>query len=149
MDHEAKQKHMKKVNEYKIQPSLLLNSKFPQSNSLEVSVDDCDFPHLPKSVLQGIWKKADELVHSGNDVIDVPWMKGEEKAKLVKSYSSEQPHLVKACGNQYKCDGKCEMFSAFSLCAHTVAAAQVNGDLCWFLEVCSQTFRPNLAAIAQ
>ena len=28
-------------------------------------------------------------------------------------------------------------------------AAQVNGDLCGFLELCSKEFRPNLAAIAQ
>ena len=82
-------------------------------------------------------------------IIDVPWMKSEDKAKLVKSSSSELPHLVKASGYHYKCDNNCQMFKGFSLCSHVVAVAQINGELSAFLNAPSSTFVPNLSSISQ
>ena len=73
---------------------------------------------MGQSLINGLFKQS---------VIDVPWMKEEDKAKLNQSTSSDMHHFVKASGYLYKCDEKCPMFKGFSLCA-PVAAAQVNGQ---------------------
>ena len=61
----------------------------------------------------------------------------DEKARLVKSSSSPQLHVVQAKSNGkclYICDSNCPMFKGFSLCYHVVAVAEVNGDLPLFLK---------------
>ena len=51
---------------------------------------------------------------------------------MVASTSSNCPHLVSTptkFTGQFNCDSKCPMFSAYKLCAHTIASAEVNGKL--------------------
>lgn len=71
-----------------------------------------------QSLINGLFKQT---------IIDVLWMKEEDKAKLNQSTSSDVHHFVKASGYLYKCDEKCPMFKGFSLCA-LVVAAQVKGQ---------------------
>ena len=62
-------------------------------------------------------------------LLKVPWL-SDEKARLVKSSSSPQPHVVQMKPNNkglYTCDSNCPMFKGFSLCSHVVAVAEVNG----------------------
>jgi len=64
--------------------------------------------------------------------IKAPWV-NDEKARLVKSSSSPQPHLVtRHPKNVYICDKECPIFKAISMCAHVVATAEVNNDLTVF-----------------
>ena len=53
---------------------------------------------------------------------------------MVKSNSGSRPHLV-VCkkGGQFACDNTCPNWRSLSICAHTVAAAEDNGDLMTFL----------------
>ena len=143
----SKDKHLKKVQEIKV----ITTSDRSIKVHLDIPVEECNLPSLPSSTLQGIWAKAEVLVNSPTDIIETPWVKSEYKAKLVKSSSSDYPHLVKAStsGFDYKCDDKCQMFKAFSLCSHVVAVAQVNGNLKNFLESHPNKFVPNLSAISQ
>uniref|UniRef100_A0A1X7U608 SWIM-type domain-containing protein n=1 Tax=Amphimedon queenslandica TaxID=400682 RepID=A0A1X7U608_AMPQE len=76
-------------------------------------------------------------------------MKEEKKAKLFQSSSSDIPHLFKASRYFYKCDDKCQMFKSFSICAHVVAAAHVNGDLRTFIEYFAVKLIPNFTAISE
>ena len=48
--------------------------------------------------------------------------------------------------NKYLCDEKCPMFKGYAICAHSIAAAEDNGDLKSFLNCI--TCKPNLTAIA-
>ena len=74
----------------------------------------------------------------------------QKQARLVKSSSSLQPHVVTTKPNStciYVCDSNCPMFKGFSLCSHVVAAAEVNGDLSDFLDAIRKQCTPNLTAI--
>ena len=72
-------------------------------------------------------------------------------ARLVKSSSSEQPHLVTRNPkrlNMFCCDKNCQMFKGFSVCSHVVATAQVNGQLESYLVKISGLCKPNFTAIS-
>ncbi|XP_065893382.1 uncharacterized protein [Dysidea avara] len=81
----------------------------------------------------------------------VPWSSG-NRDWLVKSTTGDQPHLVKPYqkqSQQYCCDDKYPMFKGFSICAHTVATAEANGDLGSFITwYVANKCRPNLTSIA-
>ena len=38
-----------------------------------------------------------------------------------------------ASGVQYKCDNKCPYCKSMNICSHTIAAAEINGDLKQFV----------------
>lgn len=159
MSVKAKESHMKKVfvckpqvtSPYDREKEVSVHSVASHrcEAHLDVSVSDCHITTLSSGVLDGIWAKAELLITSENSIVNVPWMKTQVKAKLVKSSSAEQPHLVKAIGDHYKCDDRCQMFKGFSLCSHVVAVAQLNGELAAFLAEYSHKIAPNLSAIAQ
>ena len=49
---------------------------------------------------------------------------------MVKSKSGSTPHLVTVTKDfQYKCDDRCPQHRSLSICSHTVAAAESNGEL--------------------
>lgn len=86
----------------------LLNSW--RSHSLRnLSVDVNGFSsHIvtPLPVLEGIWKKASELLSEKNAVVKDPGHN--DKARMVKSYSGPRPHLVVSKkGGQFACDNTC------------------------------------------
>lgn len=118
---------------------------------LEVRAEDCGVTTISMALLKSMWNKAERLIRTRGDVLNVPWS-SDRKARLIKSSSSDYPHLVTTKGTkntQYSCDDKCPMFKGFSLCAHVVAAAHDNNDLRSFLQYLNQTKRgPNLSAIA-
>lgn len=95
---------------------------------LGIAAEDCGVTTISLPVLQGIWKKAEKLVQCKGDILKVPWS-SDEKSRLVKSTSSEHPHIVKVNSRslqQYVCDDKCPMFKSYSLCSHVVAVAHDN-----------------------
>ena len=97
-----------------------------------------------------MWKKAEHLIQSDGHILKAPWLLN-EKAWLVKSSSSPQPHVVQTKPNNmchYICDSSCPMFKGFSVCSHVVAVAEVNGGLPEFLKSIQKECEPNLSAIA-
>ena len=87
---------------------------------------------LPKETANGIHTKAKELANNSKASSHVP--DGNPKDRFVLSKSLKQPHLVTVKnGKEYACDDRCPHFQSLSICAHTVASAQMNGDLPIFL----------------
>ena len=60
------------------------------------------------------------------------------KSHTIISTSGNRPHLVQAKKTgQYVCDKACGNWNSLSICSHTVAVAEVNGELfkfvAWFV----------------
>ena len=97
---------------------------------LRIAVEDCGITIVLLSILEGMWKKAENLVQS-KDVLKLPWS-SDVKFRLVKRSSSDHPHIVKTNSRnlqQYLCNDNCPMYKAFLLCSHVIAAAHDNCDL--------------------
>ena len=80
----------------------------------------------------------------------MPWS-SDRKARLVKSSSTPQPHVVTSDpknANIYRCDDKCQMYKGYCICSHVIAAAEDNGSLQLFLESICKLCTPSLSAIA-
>ena len=123
--------------------------KQPFSTHLSVSVENAGLSSISFLTLISMWKKAENLIHSEGHILKAPWLT-DEKARLIKSSSSPQPHVVQTRSNNkclYICDSNCPMFDVFSICSH-VAVAEVNGDLSVFLQCIQKGCKPNLTAIA-
>ena len=74
-----------------------------------MTVAVCEFAdhvNVPRSVLDGIWQKAQELISDSNVISSAP---GYNKGyNMVKSSSGKRPHLVISKANgQYSCDNDC------------------------------------------
>lgn len=141
MSKELKEKHMKRV--FTRQLASRNDSLSCESGCLDVSSDECSIKTIQSTTLHSIWNKAANLL-KGKSIIPIPWMT-DNKARLVESSSSEQPHLVTASNNCYKCD-KCPMFKGYNLCSHVVAVAQKMVTSMLFYR--SKENGPNLSSIA-
>ena len=68
---------------------------------------------IPPPCLQGIWKKAEELLNSPGSITAAPG--NSEEARMELSRSGQRPHLVVPCkGGKYKCDPDCANFNPSS-----------------------------------
>ncbi len=126
------------------------NGTKPTNSILSVPVEECGVTRVAESTLQNMWTKAERLVKSDGHVIKVPWS-DDVKARLVKSSTSTQPHLVTRDPKNrelFCCDKNCPMFKGFSICSHVIATAHVNGNLRSFLDSVNGVCGPNLTAIA-
>ena len=155
MTPDEKQKHLKKVQTSQVMPASPVCTSGPissqqQSTGLSVPIEAAGLPTISSSTLNCMWSKAATLILTDGHILKVPWL-SDPKARLVKSSSSLQPHVVQLKPNSkstYVCDSNCPMFKGFSLCSHVVAVAEVNGDLPLFLKAIQSKCNPNLTAIA-
>ena len=120
------------------------------NKSLSIDVEDAAKNiKLPYTTVEAMWKKAEMLVAEENAVVIAPGFgKG---CKMVKSKSGSVPHLVTVNEKnwQYTCGEKCLQFKSASVCSHTVAAAEINGDLIKFIQFLSRhKCAPNLMELA-
>ena len=149
----AKNTHMKKVFSQRpssVSVSSKASSSVNDSPVLSVPVHECEIANVSMSTLRNICSKAEKLIKSDGHIIKVPWL-SDEMARLVKSTSSEEPHLVTRNPrkiNMFCCDKKCQMFKGFSICSRVVATAQVNGQLQSYLTEINRICKPNFTAIA-
>ena len=117
---------------------------------LSVSVEEAGLTNIAECTLRNMWAKAEKLVSTDRHILKVPWSK-DPKARMVKSLTSDQPHLVTRNPknmNLFCCDKCCPMFKGFSICSHMIASAHDNGCLRSFLDQLSGVCHPNLTAIA-
>ena len=151
-----KRKHLKKVLKTQVIPVNLHTREPNQSsvqehcNGLSVPVEAAiaKLPPVSSSTLSCMWSKAADLIRAKGHVLNVPWLP-DPKARLVESSSSPQLHVLTTKeGGIYVCASNCPMFKGFSLWAHVVAEAEVNGDLSHFLDAINKHCSPNLTAIA-
>ena len=120
MSKEQRQAHLKKVSEAQV-------SEFTQSQSqsLSVSINDVEsLINIPLPCLEGIWKKAADLIATPGNIAPAPGHPPE--VKMVTSYSSQRPHLVMPCKSKiYKCDSDCLNYKSMGFCSHVVAVAEL------------------------
>ena len=87
---------------------------------------------VPKLVLEGRWTKASKLLTTTGSIMKAPGI--DPKAHTVLSSSGNPPHLVTLRKNgQYDCDKTCGNWNSTRVCSHTLAVAEVNGDLSVFV----------------
>ena len=83
--------------------------------------------NIPFPCLEGIWKKAVDLISTPGNITPAPGHSPE--VKMVASYSGHCPHLVIPYkSGMYKCDTDClnykSMPHSMGLCSHVVAVAE-------------------------
>lgn len=102
-------------------------------SELSIRVDSfADLVTVPRSVLDGIWEKAFELATDPNAIASAP---GYDKGHTVKSSSGRRPHLVMAKNKgQYCCDSDCGNHKSLGICSHSVAVAEIDGELKGFVD---------------
>ena len=141
---ESRQQHIQKVQSTKLIANNSSHSNDSVASRITISFNvlkDCDISHV---TLAGIWHKASQLIENDH-VICVTWSDC-GKDRLVKSSSSDTPHLVTLKKGLYVCDSRCQMYAGFSICSHVVAASQHNGDLSSYLTNFAITYTsPNLS----
>ena len=139
----GKKLHKKKVFSQK--PISIGNTPtFNPQSILNVSLDEIGIKGLAQTTMQHMWTKAEDFVKSDGHILQVPWS-DDPKARLVKSSTSVQPHLVTRDSKNvclYRCDANC-----LSICSHVIATAHINGELKLFLKNVNKC-EPNLSAIA-
>ncbi len=113
-----------------------------------VNPENSGITKLTLSTLQCIWEKAEELINNDNAITTAPG--SDTSARMVLSYSSPVPHLVsKNTSGQYKCDSNCLNWVSSGLCSHSLAVAEMNGDVVTFLNwYKSSTEQPNITSVA-
>ena len=163
MSTNAKKQHLSKVNKlcpfnaHCLASSLpshtsrlgAANSDQPSTSILSVSVEEAGLTNIAECTLRSMWAKAEKIV-STEGILKVPWSK-DPMSRMVKSSTSDQPHLVTRNPKNvdlFCCDKSCPMFKGFSVCSHVIASAHDNGCLRLFLDQLSGVCRPNLTAIA-
>ena len=164
MTPEARRKHMAQVNRTVVVAASSFATVTPGESTLlpSSSTSFCSNPALsvelksfaaavktPKPVLEGIWRKASELISAPQKIVPAPGCS--VLAHMVESKSGQRPHLVTpGKGGKFACDSSCANYKSFGLCSHTVAVAEVNGKL----SACIDCFKkqkktPKMSALAK
>ena len=100
-----------------------------QVTELSVSVNEAGKGmNIPITCLEGIWRKAAELLRTDSAMVTAPGQCDE--ARMVLSYSGKPPHLViPGKGGCFSCDSNCPNWKSMGICSHIIAVAEVNGKL--------------------
>ena len=104
---------------------------------------------LPTTAIDGIAKKAAEILSTDGAIVQAPGHSTE--ANMVLSRSGKRPHLVlpKRKSGGLTCDEDCPQYKSAKLCSHTVAAAEYNKQLDQFIGSYNSVKKtPNLTKLA-
>ena len=138
-----------------VQQSSMVDTQEPMTDNvvtlhtdLSISADDSGITTIPLVTLNAIWAKAIELLSTSNAITPAPG--SQKKACMVLSYSQVAPHLIQAKSDeQYICDSNCQQWISSQLCSHTLAVAERNDDLSFFLQwYTTHAKRPNISTLA-
>ena len=88
--------------------------------------------NVPLTCVEGIWKKANELIRNPDAIVPAPGQTPE--SRMVLSYSGKVPHLVTPTkGGGFSCDGNCPNWKSLGFCSHSIAVAELNEKLDVFI----------------
>ena len=90
------------------------------------------FCTLDKGILDSIWKKVAQLVHSKGFIMPIPGDFVGSKGRMVASSSSMSPHMVTVGQKNdclFICDRHCPRYTAYKFCANTITVAEASGCL--------------------
>ena len=110
---------------------------FTQPGVLDVSQDELVLAlgTVPSSTVEGLWKKAEWLLKTPNQVVVAPGCSPDARM-VASSRNLDRPHLVipgKAEG-EFRCDKSCPQWNGLAVCSHVLATAQSTGKLLPFLQ---------------
>lgn len=138
MTTQQRAKHLAKIQSADVVDSLVLEDDKEDTetgkekevgHNLSISADEArEGLNIPITCLEGVWKKATELLRTDSAMSSAPGQ--ESEARMVLSYSGKTPHLVvptKQGG--FSCDSNCPSWKSIGVCSHVVAVAEVNGKL--------------------
>lgn len=101
---------------------------------------------IPLKCLEGMWAKAKELIGTEGAIASAPGQP--QEARMVLSYSGKAPHLViPNKGGNFSCDSSCPNFKSMGLCSHSVAVAEINGQLAQFISAKKRKKSPNVTSL--
>ena len=87
---------------------------------------------MPITCVEGICKKAKELINTENTIVPAPGQCTE--ARMVLSYSKKTPHMVAPTKDGgFSCDSDCPNWKSLGICSHSVAVAELKQGLDNFL----------------
>ena len=130
MTKQQRETHMKKVTTTSLKGYELNDCAESKPSSLSITAEECHSGDhkVPLASIQGVWKKAEELLAQPNAIITAPGF--DTSAKMVASRSGKRPHLVKCeKGDRVSCDNDCPNWKSLNICSHTVAVAESNNCL--------------------
>ena len=133
MSIQQRQSHLKKVATVGVVSNTqkTLISNLPVANALPLDIDVESVAAsvtVPLPCLQGVWKKATELISSSSSIAAAPGQVSE--ARMVESRGGQRPHLVVPCKRGiFKCDNDCLNYKSIGICSHVVAVAHLSGSL--------------------
>ena len=102
------------------------------ANSLSISAQQCGIIRVPYEVLKQMIQKAGvHLARSKEAIVAAPGANAVPEHYVESERGS--PYVVKTknskrYGVYYECDGKCISYAAYSLCSHTIAVAELEGN---------------------
>ena len=129
-----KEKHMKKVSTSTLKNLDLVPSE-ARPCSLSATAEQCHSgdQKVPFASIQGIWRKAEELITEPNAIVPIP--RFNEGVMMVLSRSGKRPHLIKCGkGGRVSCDSDCPNWKSLNICSHCVVAAETNNYFCEFVD---------------
>ena len=164
MTPETRRKHIAMVHQTVVIAASSLGTATPGETTLlpSSSTSFCSNPTLsvelksfasvvknPQPVLEGIWRKASELISAPHKIASAPGCSF--LARMVESKSDKRPHLVTpGKGGKFACYSSCPNYKSFGLCSHTVAVAEVNGMLSAYIDCYKKQKKiPNMSALAK
>ena len=132
------------------------NEELATRNCLSIAAENAHIIDIPFPVLKGIFSKAATTCNDPSAVWKlVPSSEGSDPSApvrfMVHSRSSRDPRsvLVFFKTGKVQCDKGCANWATYSMCSHTLAAAEKTGALREFLNWFKTKKRsPNLSAIA-
>ncbi len=131
MSKEQREKHLQKVSEVKVTTSCSFDllSEEDKTNIFPVTAEEFQSGlKIPLESIQGIWKKAAELLSHPNAIASAPGYGPD--CKMVMSRRGKRPHLITTTKNgKYICDNECLNYKSLGVCAHIVSVAQHNNAL--------------------
>ena len=124
-------------------------------NVLSITAENAHIIDIPFPLLKGMFSKAATTVNDQTAVWKVPSSEGSDPSApvrvMVHSRSSRDPRtvLISPKTGRVQCDKGCANWATYSMCSHTLAAAEKTGILKEFLNWFKSKKRsPNLSAIA-
>ncbi len=115
------------------------------SQSLSTDVHATGLP-IPQGILDGIWKKASELLSLPGAIGIAPGLAPQARTVISKSRSGFHT-IVPGKAGRFSCD--CPNYKSLNVCAHTVAIAEINNVLPQFIAWVKKTTKvgPNLTKL--
>ncbi len=141
MSREQREKHLKKVAQVTLPFTDASLGGHSSVGQIQLPVCAKEFHSglkIPLASVEGVWKKASELLSDPTAISPAPGYGPE--CKMVASRKGKRPHLViKGKGGKFSCDSDCPNWKSLGLCSHSVAVAHVNGQLEQFCDLYRKT----------